>query len=95
LFVELPKRSVMSPVAAPASLGTLLTADQVFPPSLEAKIGALAPPKGFGVKAEAAMRRVLDGFTAMFGSLSWLDSPLNARGMMLTTRIIVISSTYS
>src|SRR3954454_16654775 len=83
----------MSPVEAPAWLGTLATAAQVFPRSLDVKIGALTPPKGFGVNADAAISRVRAGLTARLGSLSWLVSPLIALGMMLTTLITSTSST--
>src|SRR3954447_9150064 len=86
-------RSVMSPVEAPAWLGTLATAAQVFPRSFDVKIGALAPPKGLGVNADAAISRVRAGLTARLGSLSWFVSPLIALGMMLTTLITSTSST--
>src|SRR3954470_1113863 len=83
----------MSPVEAPAWLGTLATAVQVRPRSFDVKIGAFTPPKGFGVNADAAISRVRAGLTARLGSLSWLVSPLIALGMMLTTLITSTSST--
>src|SRR5919204_5941803 len=84
----------MSPVGGtfPAWLGTMALSCQVFPPSLEMKIGALAPPSGSGVNAEAAMNCGLLGLTARFGSLSWFVSPLIDLGIRLTTRIIWASS---
>jgi hypothetical protein len=71
----------------------LATTTQVLPPSLDVKIGAFGPANGFGVNADAAMWRVLEGLTARLGSLSWLVSPLIALGMMLTTLITSTSST--
>src|SRR3954453_6424857 len=79
-------RTVMSPVARPGRLGTIVFINQELPPFFDTKIGAFGPPFGSGVKADPAIRRGLIGLTARLGSLSWLVSPLFALGIMLTTR---------
>src|SRR4051794_21707588 len=78
----------MSPVARPAVLGTIGFSRHVWPPSLLTKMGALAPPSGSGVKADAAIWTGLLGLTARLGSLSWLVSPLSDLGTMLITWIM-------
>src|SRR5947209_17150649 len=66
---ELPPTAwVISAVIA--WLGTVLRSVQESPPSSEAKMGAvaLAEPPGFGVKAEAAMRRGFEAYSAKYGT---------------------------
>src|ERR1700704_3362190 len=77
----------MSLVMPEPSLGTMQFIAQVLPPSLETKMGARFGPQNpwLGVKADPATWRGLAGLTARFGSLSWLVSPLWAKGIMLTT----------
>src|SRR5579864_3521553 len=50
-------------------------------------MGAVSPPRGSGVKADAAICRGFVGFTARFGSLSLLVSSLNDLGITSTTLI--------
>src|SRR5436309_14245665 len=47
---------------------------------------ALAEPPGFGVKAEAAMRRGFEAYSARNGSASCQLSPLSETGIKSTTR---------
>src|SRR5437016_4200368 len=86
----------MSDVAEPSAalLGTMELSVHVFPPSTEIKIGARLPPAGSGVKAEPAICWGFAGFTEMVGSLSWCDSPLNARGIMFTRRTFVAAFAF-
>ena len=81
----------MSPVAAPAVLGTIRFRVHVWPRSLETKTGALAPPNGSGVKADPTIRRGSAGSIARLGSLSWFVSPLNTFGIMLITTVMTAS----
>src|SRR2546427_4822804 len=69
-------------------LGRVLRSVQESPPSSDTKMGAvaLAEPPGFGVKAEAAMRRGFEAYSARNGSASCQVSPLNERGIKSTTR---------
>src|SRR5437899_2388907 len=69
-------------------LGRVLRSVQESPPSSDTKMGAvaLAEPPGFGVKAEAAMRRGFEVYSARNGSASCQVSPLNERGIKSTTR---------
>src|SRR5437660_5946250 len=70
------------------SLGRVLRSVQESPPSSETKMGAvaLAEPPGFGVKAEAAMRRGFEAYSARNGSASCQLSPLSETGIKSTTR---------
>src|SRR5438876_7528967 len=76
---------VMSAVTA--GLGTVLRSGQESPPSSETKMGAvaLAEPPGLGVKAEAAMRRGFEAYSARNGSASCQVSPLSETGIKSTT----------
>src|SRR5204863_684231 len=69
-------------------LGRVLRSVQESPPSSDTKMGAvaLAEPPGFGVKAEAAMIRGFEAYSARNGSASCQVSPLNERGIKSTTR---------
>src|SRR2546423_2615385 len=69
-------------------LGRVLRSVQESPPSSETKMGAvaLAEPPGFGVKAEAAMRRGFAAYSARNGSASCQLSPLSETGIKSTTR---------
>src|SRR5256885_532064 len=69
-------------------LGRVLRSVQESPPSSETKMGAvaLAEPPGFGVKAEAAMRRGFEAYRARNGSASCPLSPLSEGGGKSTTR---------
>src|SRR5438309_3548239 len=69
-------------------LGTVLRSVQESPPSSEAKMAAvaLAKPPGLGVKAEAAMRRGFEAYSARNGSASCQVSPLSETGIKSTTR---------
>src|SRR5205807_1585128 len=69
-------------------LGRVLRSVQESPPSSETKMGAvaLAEPPGFGVKAEAAMRRGFEAYSARNGSASCQLSPLSETGIKSTTR---------
>src|SRR5437899_2034899 len=69
-------------------LGRVLRSVQESPPSSETKMGAvaLAEPPGFGVKAEAAMRRGFEAYSARNGSASCQVSPLSEIGIKSTTR---------
>src|SRR2546426_9739611 len=69
-------------------LGRVLRSVQESPPSSETKMGAvaLAEPPGFGVKAEAAMRRGFAAYSARNGSAAWQLSPLSEEGLKSTTR---------
>src|SRR6266513_1519573 len=69
-------------------LGRVLRSVQESPASLDTKMGAvaLAEPPGLGVKAEAAMRRAFEGYSARNGSASCQVSPLNESGIKSTTR---------
>src|SRR2546422_247386 len=69
-------------------LGRVLRSVQESPPSSDTKMGAvaLAEPPGFGVNAEAAMRRGFEVYSARNGSASCQVSPLNERGIKSTTR---------
>src|SRR5438874_13462689 len=69
-------------------LGRVLRSVQESPPSSETKMGAvaLAEPPGFGVKAEAAMRRGFEAYSARNGSASCQLSPLSETGITSTTR---------
>src|SRR5881296_807160 len=69
-------------------LGRVLRSVQESPSSSDTKMGAvaLAEPPGFGVKAEAAMRRGFEVYSARNGSASCQVSPLNERGIKSTTR---------
>ena len=78
-------RSEMSPVMLPPGTHTLSA--QVFPPSVETKIGALPDPAGSGVNADSAIWRGLAGLALTLASLSWRVSSLSVFGMTLTTRI--------
>src|SRR3989441_1159204 len=71
-----------------AWLGRVLRSVQESPPSSETKMGAvaLAEPPGFGVKAEAAMRRGFEAYSARNGSASCQVSPLSETGIKSTTR---------
>src|SRR3989442_10865518 len=71
-----------------AWLGTVLRSVQESPPSSETKMGAvpLAEPPGLGVKAEAAMRRGFEAYSARNGSASCQVSPLSETGIKSTTR---------
>src|SRR2546428_11498293 len=71
-----------------AWLGTVLRSVQESPPSAETKMGAVAraEPPGFGVKAEAAMRRGFEAYSARNGSASCQVSPLSETGIKSTTR---------
>src|SRR5437879_11083815 len=73
--------------AVSAWLGRVLRSVQESPPSSETKMGAvaLAEPRGFGVKAEAAMRRGFEGYSARNGSASCQVSPLSETGIKSTT----------
>src|SRR3989442_12320154 len=68
-------------------LGRVLRSVQEAPLSSETKMGAvaLAEPPGFGVKAEAAMRRGFEAYSARNGSASWQGSPLSETGIKATT----------
>src|SRR6266705_5186545 len=68
-------------------LGRVLRSVQESPPSSDTKMGAvaLAEPPGFGVKAEAAMIRGFEAYSARNGSASCQVSPLNERGIKSTT----------
>src|SRR6058998_823892 len=81
-----PTAWVMSAVSA--WLGRVLRSVQESPPSSETKMGAVAlvEPPGFGVKAEAAMRRGFEAYSARNGSASCQVSPLSERGIKSTTR---------
>src|SRR3989442_1123210 len=81
-----PTACVISAVIA--WLGTVLRSVQESPPSSETKMGAvaLAEPPGFGVKAEAAMRRGFEAYSARNGSASCQVSPLSETGIKSTTR---------
>src|SRR2546421_3789189 len=70
------------------SLGRVLRSVQESPPSSDTKMGAvaLAEPPGFGVKAEAAMRRGFEAYSARNGSASCQVSPLSETGIKSTTR---------
>src|SRR3989441_3593424 len=70
-----------------AWLGRVLGSVQESPPSSETKMGAvaLAEPPGFGVKAEAAMRRGFEAYSARNGSASCQVSPLSETGIKSTT----------
>src|SRR5213076_2131162 len=70
------------------SLGRVLRNVQESPPSSDTKMGAvaLAEPPGFGVKAEAAMIRGFEAYSARNGSASCQVSPLKERGIKSTTR---------
>src|SRR3989442_11258414 len=59
-------------------LGRVLRSVQESPPSSETKMGAvaLAEPPGFGVKAEAAMRRGVEADSARNGPAPSPPSPL-------------------
>src|SRR2546425_3165174 len=74
--------------AVTAWLGTVLRSVQESPPSSETKMGAvaLAEPPGLGVKAEAAMRRGFEAYSARNGSASCQVSPLSETGIRSTTR---------
>src|SRR5437762_13902008 len=86
----------MSPVPVPLlPPGTIELIVQVLPPSVEIKIGALGPPVGSGVKAEAAMCSGLVGLTSRFGSLSLLVSKLICLGMILTIRTFASTANTS
>src|SRR3989442_14564442 len=69
-------------------LGRVLRNVQESPPSSDTKMGAvaLAEPRGFGVKAEAAMSRGFEAYSARNGSASCQVSPLNERGIKSTPR---------
>src|SRR5947208_293737 len=69
-------------------LGRVLRSVQESPPSSETKMGAvaLAEPPGFGVKAEAAIRRGFEAYSARNGSASCQLSPLSETGIKSTTR---------
>src|SRR5256886_14837873 len=69
-------------------LGRVLRSVQESPPSSETKMGAvaLAEPPGFGVKAEAAMRRGFEAYSARNGSAACQLSPLRETGIKSTTR---------
>src|SRR6266853_5041732 len=69
-------------------LGRVLRSVQESPPSSETKMGAvaLAEPPGFGVKAEAAMRRGFEAYSARNGSASCQVSPLSEAGIKSATR---------
>src|SRR5213592_2106936 len=69
-------------------LGSVLRSVQESPPSSETKMGAVAlsEPPGFGVKAEAAMRRGFEAYSARNGSASCQLSPLSETGIKSTTR---------
>src|SRR3989442_14527998 len=70
-----------------AWLGTGLRSVQEAPLSSETKMGAvaLAEPPGLGVKAEAAMRRGLEAYSARNGSAYPRASPLSQAGTYATT----------
>src|SRR5256712_13103318 len=70
------------------SLGRVLRSVQESPPSSDTKMGAvaLAEPPGFGGKAEAAMRRGFEVYSARNGSAACQVSPPNERGIKSTTR---------
>src|SRR5437867_1392500 len=70
------------------SLGRVLRSVQESPPSSDTKMGAvaLAEPPGFGVKAEAAMRRGFEAYSARNGSASCQVSPLSEAGIKSMTR---------
>src|SRR5256884_9694966 len=63
-------------------LGRVLRSVQESPPSSETKMGAvaLAEPPGFGGKAEAAMRRGLEGYSARDGSAACPPFPIRRAG---------------
>src|SRR5438445_12652862 len=69
-------------------LGRVLRSVQESPPSSETKMGAvaLAEPPGLGVKAEAAMRRAFEAYSARNGSASCQASPLSETGINTPTR---------
>src|SRR5437762_11783438 len=69
-------------------LGSVLRSVQESPPSSETKMGAVAlsEPPGLGVKAEAAMRRGFEAYSARNGSASCQLSPLSETGIKSTTR---------
>src|SRR5437879_10586585 len=70
-----------------AWLGRVLRSVQEAPLSSETKMGAvaLAEPPGFGVKAEAAMRRGFEAYSARNGPASCQGSPLSETGIKSTT----------
>jgi hypothetical protein len=83
-LLEVPANfSVISPVPKEPLPGTMLLSVHELPPSVDTYIGALEPPIGLGVNAEAASCEGLLGLMAILGSLSWLVSPLKLWGIML------------